>query len=55
MDKQELLALLTKIAEARGGDPEVSHSDAERALLRFINDPEISEAWEKTAQFFWYA
>jgi hypothetical protein len=53
MTKSELLAIL---AEPRG-DEEVSHVKAERALIAFVNDKEISEAWEKACdvQNWWYA
>jgi hypothetical protein len=53
--KEELLSVLRRISDEEGGDPEASHGEAEKALLKFINDPEISAAWDDAAQFFWYA
>jgi hypothetical protein len=55
MDKEQLLALLNRIAAERGGDSEASHGEAEKALLDYIGDGEISAAWNKAAEFFWYA
>lgn len=49
MTKQELLFILNHPS----GDTEVDHCNADDALLEFINDPEITEAFNKTEK--WYA
>lgn len=51
MNKSELIAKLEKIKE--NSDTEVAHADADEALLEFINDAEIREAYEKIEK--WYA
>jgi len=55
LTKPELIAILKKIAEESGGDQEASHGVGEKALLSFVNDPEITEAWKDASQFWWYA
>ena len=55
MSKPELIAILQKIADENGGDQEASHGLGEKALLEFVNDPEITAAWKDAAQFWWYA
>lgn len=55
MTKPELITLLREIADKEGGDNEASHGDADKALIAYINDPEIEAAWNDAAQFFWYA
>lgn len=55
MSKDELLTILRRIADEAGGDPEGSHTEGEKALLAFVNDPEITEAWNDASQFWWYA
>ena len=49
--REALLALLLDL----GGptDPEGAHLDADRALLEYIGDPEISAAFEAIEK--WYA
>ncbi len=37
------------------GDPEADHVKAEELLLAFADDEEITEAWDKTPQTWWYA
>jgi hypothetical protein len=49
--KAELLEILRKCAESE--DQEDGHYEADQALIRFINDPEITEAYEKVGK--WYA
>lgn len=53
MTKQEVLAQLGKDR----GDEERDHAEAEKALLAYLNDPEIAAAWEeaKDVQNWWYA
>jgi hypothetical protein len=51
--KAELLEALAKGT----GDEEHDHCAAEDALLAFVNDPEITAAWNKACaeQNWWYA
>lgn len=51
MDKQELLKILATCAES--GDTEIAHGKADNALLNFIGDREITEAFAKIEK--WYA
>jgi hypothetical protein len=51
MTKEELLATLQDIDE--NWDMESGHKAADKALINFINDPEIKEAYEKIGK--WYA
>jgi hypothetical protein len=51
MTKIELLAFLERCQ--RSDDPEAAHSDADAALLAYINDPEITAAYEAIKR--WYA
>lgn len=57
MTKEELLATLGECAANAGsGDynaPEVEHRRADDALVEFINDPEIAEAYYAISK--WYA
>jgi len=48
-------ALLIRLREckANDGDPESAHADADRALLDFIGDPEVTDAFEAIDK--WYA
>ena len=49
MTKYELLDKLTHLND----DPEENHVNADEALLSFINDEEISEAFNKLEK--WYS
>lgn len=49
--KTELLALLEALQNS--GDTEAAHIDADEALLKFIADPEVTEAYEQIDK--WYA
>jgi hypothetical protein len=51
MTKTELLDVLTRCQRDR--DPEGAHADADDALLSYINDPEITAAYEAITR--WYA
>jgi predicted glycosyl hydrolase (DUF1957 family) len=51
MTKKELLDKLKACSE--NGDIEIGHVDADNALLEFINDPEITEAFNSWGK--WYA
>ena len=47
--------LLEKLKELTGdnGDVEATHAEADELLLKYINDPEIEEAFEEVPR--WYA
>lgn len=51
MTKEELLTTLKKCKEDI--DTECAHSEADDALIEFINDPDITEAYRSIAK--WYA
>lgn len=51
-DKQDLLLDLRKLA-APGGDQEIQHGEADRALLRFIDDERVTAAFDAIEK--WYA
>jgi len=53
-DKQGLLDVLKKLGPdcPNGQDYEVTHSDADDALIEYINDAEIAEAYGKVGK--WY-
>lgn len=44
MDKQRLLEVLREIADRDDADAERWHIDADKALLEYIDDEEVSEA-----------
>jgi hypothetical protein len=50
MTREELLAVLRNDF---GGDAEVAHTEHDNALLAYINDGEITEAFRATTK--WYA
>ena len=50
MNKEELLELLRSL---KGADEEAEHSSADIALLEYIDDKEISEAFDNVKK--WYA
>lgn len=50
MTKDELLEILK---DSKEHDAEISHEDADEALLKYINDPEITEAF--MAMTRWYS
>lgn len=45
--------LLEKLRACNTGDEEVDHANADDALLEFINDPEVTVAFEAIDK--WYA
>lgn len=45
--------LLEKLRALRLEDPERGHIDADQALLDYIDDPEVTEAFEAIGK--WYA
>lgn len=51
MTKAELLDRLSKIIEGNY-DPEVQHQDADDAVLRFINDPEVSLLYDQVPKYY---
>jgi len=51
-DKATLLAFLRELGQS-SQDEEIAHIDADKALLAFIDDPEITEAFEAIHK--WYA
>lgn len=51
MNKSDLLRVLAVLAQS--DDPERAHGEADNALLNFINDPEIREAFDRVKR--WYA
>lgn len=51
MEKQDLLDKLKLLEQS--GDYEAAHFDADRMLLQYINDPDISEAFKSVPK--WYA
>jgi len=53
MDKKELLEKLRFINEELAEDEEVCHVQADQALLDYINDLEVMEAFYKIDK--WYA
>lgn len=53
MTKEELLTLLKKLEVISLHDKEVAHGEADDALIEYINDPEIKDAYEAIEK--WYA
>lgn len=51
MTKQELLDILRSLNN--NIDPELNHGAADAALVDFINDPDIREAYDNIIK--WYA
>lgn len=45
--------VLKRLRSLHSGDEEVDHLDADGALLEYINDPEISQAFNEIPK--WYA
>ena len=54
MTKDELIAKLQMIALAwNGPSPEQGHVKADNAVLEYINDPEIKQAYDQVRK--WYS
>ena len=53
MTKKELLKTLKDINEKYKGDEEAIHGEMDNALLEYINDPKITEEFDKEDK--WYA
>ena len=51
LSKADLVVRLRELAKA--GDREAAHGQADAALVEFIGDPEIAEAYEAIEK--WYA
>lgn len=51
MTKEELIKILQKYKE--DGDSEIAHIKADRALIQYIDDPEIKAAYDAIEK--WYA
>lgn len=51
MEKEELINKLNELSES--GDTEMAHLRADKALLEYIDDEEISEAYNSWGK--WYA
>ena len=45
--------LFEKLKSLNSGDKEKDHIEADKALLKYINDPEITKAFEAIEK--WYA
>lgn len=52
MSKAELIEELKAAAEVSALDAEVGHSQADRALVEFINDPDVTEAFEAIERYY---
>jgi flagellar biosynthesis/type III secretory pathway chaperone len=53
LDKERLLKKLKECG--RNSDTEVAHIEADRALVEYINNDEITELWNEISSCFWYA
>jgi hypothetical protein len=53
MTKEELIERLKKLRELSDEDTEVAHCDADDALIEYIGDEEIAEAFDNIHK--WYA
>ncbi len=51
MKRQELLDTLRELQDS--GDTEIAHHSADNALVEFINDKEIEDAYDQVPK--WYA
>ncbi len=51
MNKEQLIQRLKDLQEF--GDIEVAHSMADKALIAYINDPEVTKLFEEMEK--WYA
>ena len=53
MTREKLIENLKWLYNKRGGDPEANHADADKWLLEYINDPEVTNAFNAIEK--WYA
>lgn len=51
MNKEDLITILKELESCK--DAEYAHGTADRFLIKYINDPEIAEAYENIER--WYA
>ena len=53
MTKEELIQKLTAIAtDFRSSDPERDHQEADDLLLSYINDDEVTQAFERIEKYY---
>lgn len=52
MTKEELIEELKSLIEASWSDAENAHSKADELLLRFIDDEEVSEAFNGIERYY---
>lgn len=53
VELRRLVDIQTNPSQRRGGDQETDHLDADDALIEYIDDPEIAEAYGNIGK--WYA
>ena len=53
IDKKKLITELQKISRTENDDYEITHYKADKLLLQYINDEEITEAYENVGK--WYS
>lgn len=53
MDKKKLIIELQKISRTENDDYETTHYKADKLLLQYINDEEITKAYENVGK--WYS
>lgn len=53
MTREEFFRQFAKICEDEG--PRRSHERAEELLLAYLDDPDITAAWEEEMDTWWYA
>jgi hypothetical protein len=54
MTREKLLELLRSM-KSRPKDEEAAHWEADKALVEYIGDVEITEAWKSAQEWFFYA
>ena len=52
MTKEELIAELKLLVEASWSDAEHAHSEADKLLLKFIDDEEVSEVFGEIEKYY---
>ncbi len=53
MTRADLIAAMRKIIDADLFDPEGGHAAVDRLLIRYIDDPKVTEMFERMEK--WYA
>jgi hypothetical protein len=51
MTKEQLVAALRRLSQGLV-DEEIAHGNADRLLLEYINEAEVTEAWENIPKWF---